>query len=118
MSTPTVHTFYQSNIPTRMVEAQARVFTHLDIPLKQWKDDKTTHCEWINTVMRDESLGPLTIIADIDAFPLSRAGFDRLVAQRVAALWRVSRRLQTTKIPAGYMPRRCFWPYSAASITR
>jgi hypothetical protein len=107
MSTPTVHTFYQSNIPTRMVEAQARVFTHLDIPLKQWKDDKTTHCEWINTVMRDESLGPLTIIADIDAFPLSRAGFDRLVAQAsggaVAGLAQVANHKDPSRIYAAPM---------------
>ncbi|KIC21044.1 hypothetical protein [Leisingera sp. ANG-Vp] len=107
MTVPTVHTFYQSNIPSRMVEAQAQVFDHLGIPLKQWKDDKAQHCDWINTVMRDDSLGDLAVIADIDAFPLSRAGFDRLVAQAetgaVAGLAQVANHKDPTRIYAAPM---------------
>ena len=81
MTAPTVHSFYQSNIPARLVESQARVFAHLNIPLKQWQDDDSTHYDWINKIMRSDDLGPLAVIADIDAFPLSRRGFDMLIAQ-------------------------------------
>lgn len=116
MSTPTVHTFYKSNTPTRMVEAQAQVFAHLGIPLKQWKDDSATHCEWINTIMRDDSLGPLAIIADIDAFPLSRAGFDKLVAQAEAGAVAGLAQVANHKDPSRSTLHQCFWLCSAASI--
>ena len=32
---PTVHSFYRSNILPALLEAQVRVFAHLEIPLKQ-----------------------------------------------------------------------------------
>ncbi|MEH6644534.1 hypothetical protein [Sulfitobacter sp.] len=107
MTSPTVHTFYQSNIPDRMVEAQAQVFAHLGIPLKQWKDDNATHCDWINTLLRDETLDEIVMIADIDAFPLSREGYENMAAQAangmVAGLAQVSNHKDPDRIYAGPM---------------
>ncbi|MCA2011456.1 hypothetical protein LCM17_08185 [Cereibacter sphaeroides] len=77
---PTAYTFYQSNIDAALVEAQAAVFRHLEIPLVQELDDKVDHAAWLTRTMRNDSLGDLAVVADIDAFPLSRAGYERIVA--------------------------------------
>jgi len=77
---PTTYSFYQSNVDPALVEAQASVFAHLGIPLVQDLDDKTDHAGWLTRILRDDSLGDLAVIADIDAFPLNRAGYQRLVA--------------------------------------
>lgn len=126
MTDPTVHTFYKSNIPTEMVEAQARVFAHFDIPLKQWLDDASTHCDWINRVLRDDSLGELAVIADIDAFPLSRAGYDKVVTQAqggaLAGLAQVANHKDPTRIYAAPMfmavQRRVYTELGAPSMCR
>lgn len=81
MTDPTVHSFYRDNIPTEMLEAQARVFDHFGVPLKQWRDNKSTHAGWMAELMGSDHGDDVTIIADIDAFPLSRAGYDRMVTR-------------------------------------
>lgn len=77
---PTTYTFYQSNVDRRIVEAQASVFAHLGIPLVQQLDDSLDHAGWLTSIMRDDSLGNLAVVADIDAFPLCLAGYRRLTA--------------------------------------
>lgn len=74
----TTYTVYQSNVDTDIVAAQATVFAHLGIPLVQELDDRTNHATWLTKIMRDDSLGELAGVADIDAFPLSLAGYERL----------------------------------------
>jgi hypothetical protein len=107
MTLPTVHTFYKSNIDPELVSWQARVFETLGIPLKQWLDDSASHHEWLNRIFRDDSLGEQVIVADIDAFPLSRAGFDRfldLCAQHdVVGLAQVANHKDPSKIYAAPM---------------
>ncbi|WP_127109033.1 hypothetical protein [Pararhodobacter zhoushanensis] len=77
---PTTYTFYQSNIDPQLVEAQAAVFHHLGIPLVQELDDKIDHSGWLTRTFRNDDLGPLAVVADIDAFPLSLAGYQHLIA--------------------------------------
>ncbi len=77
-SLPTTYTFYQSNIDRALVEAQAAVFAHLEIPLVQQLDDKLNHGRWMTGIMRDNSLGDLAVVADIDAFPLNREAYRKL----------------------------------------
>lgn len=107
MNKPVVHSFYQSNIPQQMVETQAAVFDALGIPLKQWKDDQATHCDWINTILRDDGLGDVAVIADIDAFPLNVAGYARMVEQAdtgaLAGLAQVANHKDPTHIYAAPM---------------
>lgn len=78
-SLPATYSFYRSNIDAQLVEAQASVFAHLDIPLVQQLDDSLDHAAWLTRTMRDDSLGKLAVVADIDAFPLSAAGYRRLI---------------------------------------
>lgn len=104
---PTAYTFYQSNIDAALVEAQAAVFRHLEIPLVQERDDKVDHASWLTRTMRNDSLGDLAVVADIDAFPLSRAGYERLVGMArdgaVAGLAQVANHKNPDHIYAGPM---------------
>lgn len=107
MADVTVHSFYRSNIAPQMVAAQAAVFEHLGIPLKQWLDDDLKHCNWIDQILRDESDGDLAVIADIDAFPLTRTAFDLFVQSAeggaVTGMAQVANHLDPTRIYAGPM---------------
>lgn len=75
---PSTYTFYKSNVDPMIVEAQAAVFAHLEIPLVQQLDDTLDHSAWLTNTMRDDNLGELAVVADIDAFPLNRGGYLRL----------------------------------------
>jgi hypothetical protein len=104
---PTVHSFYRSNIAPEIIEAQAKVFSHFDVPLKQWKDDTLSHGDWVDQLMRDSTGEDTVVIADIDAFPLSRAGYNRMVdeAERgiVTGLAQVANHKDPNRIYAGPM---------------
>lgn len=107
MSDPTVHSYYRSNIAPELVEAQARVFEHLEIPLRQWKDDSASHSDWIDRIFRDDSLDDVVMVADIDAFPLKRSGYERMVAEaragQVTGLAQVANHKDPNRIYAGPM---------------
>lgn len=79
MTLPAVHSFYRDNISAELVAAQARVFDHFGIPLHQWRDNKQSHAGWMANLLGSDHGSDVAIIADIDAFPLSRAGYDELV---------------------------------------
>lgn len=81
---PTAFTYYQSNVDPALVEAQAAVFAHLGIPLVQQLDDRRDHAAWLTATLRDDSLGELAVVCDIDAFPLNLAGYQRLIAAAMA----------------------------------
>lgn len=123
---PTVHTFYRSNIAPEMVEAQSNVFQHLGIPLKQWLDDTTTHCEWIDQILRSESEDDLAVIADIDAIPLNRNGFQSMVdmaaSGALVGLAQVANHKDPNRLYAGPMfmaiSRRVFRELGAPSSCR
>ena len=106
MTTPTVHTYYRDNIPAQLVKAQARVFEHFGIPLKQWLDNTLSHAEWLEQMLSNPT-DDITVIADIDAFPLTRAGFDALVESAangaLAGLSQVANHKDPTRIYAGPM---------------
>lgn len=74
------YSYYQSNVDPRLVEAQAKVFAHLGIPLVQQRDDTVDHAGWLTRVMRDDGAGDLAVVADIDAFPITLSGYERLTA--------------------------------------
>lgn len=103
----TTYTFYQSNVDADIVAAQAAVFAHLGIPLVQELDDGTNHAGWLTKIMRDDSLGELAVVADIDAFPLSLAGYERLTglarAGNVSGLAQVANHKDPDHIYAGPM---------------
>lgn len=104
---PTTHTFYRSNIDPQLVEAQAAVFAHLGIPLVQQLDDSLDHACWLTRTMRDDSLGELAVVADIDAFPLSLSGYSRLIelalSGSVAGLAQVANHKNPDHVYAGPM---------------
>ena len=104
---PTTYSFYQSNVDPQLVEAQAAVFRHLGIPLVQELDDKTDHPGWLTRTFRNDSLGPLAVVADIDAFPLSLSGYQRLIAAAeagsVAGLAQVANHKNPDHLYAGPM---------------
>ena len=77
---PATRSYYQSNVDPALVEAEAAVFAHLGIPLVQERDDRIDHAAWLTRTLRDDTQGGLAVVADIDAFPLSRTGYERLIA--------------------------------------
>ncbi|MGC1505942.1 MAG: hypothetical protein WA782_17610 [Sulfitobacter sp.] len=81
MSTPVVQTYYRKNIPAELVAAQARVFAHFGIPLNQCLDDSLSHAGWMARTLSQPQTSDVVVIADIDAFPLSRGAFDHMVAE-------------------------------------
>lgn len=80
MVTPTVQTYYRDNIPSELVTAQARVFEHFGIPLTQCLDNTLSHSGWMERTLAEPQIDDVVVIADIDAFPLSRDAFDNMVA--------------------------------------
>lgn len=104
---PTVHSFYNDKISSQLVEAQAKVFAHFNIPLKQWHINGITHCKWIEDIYNDHSDGEIAVIADIDAFPLSRSAYEDLVATArsgsIVGLAQVANHKQPDHVYAGPM---------------
>lgn len=107
MSTPVVQSYYRDNIPTELVNAQAKVFAHLGIPLNQCLDNSLSHAGWMAQVLASPPEGDVVVIADIDAFPLSRDAFDRMVAQAregaLVGLSQVANHKDPNRIYAGPM---------------
>ncbi|MEO0379999.1 MAG: hypothetical protein AAF252_06980 [Pseudomonadota bacterium] len=104
---PTVHSFYRYNIEPRLLEAQKRVFDHFDVPLKQWRNDNDSHGSWMDSLLADDSLDDTVVVADIDAFPMSYAAYENIVAKAeagaIAGLAQNTLDKDTTKIFAAPM---------------
>lgn len=107
MTTPMVHTYYRDNIPARLVQAQARVFDHFGVPLTQWLDNKLSHAQWLEKILGNPQGDGPVVVADIDAFPLSRLGFDHLVARAtegaLVGLSQVANHKDPSRVYAGPM---------------
>ncbi|MDO6728169.1 hypothetical protein Q4544_14615 [Cognatishimia sp. 1_MG-2023] len=105
--TPVVHSYYRSNIAPEMLKAQADVFEHFGVPLKQWKDDSRNHGEWITHVMREAKPDEVVMIADIDAFPLSFEAYNDMASKAqqgaLAGLAQVANHIDKSKLYAGPM---------------
>lgn len=101
-----VHSYYRDNIPPVIVDMQARVFDHFDIPLTQHLDNSTSHAAWLDAML-SQSGDETVVFADIDAFPLSRGSYDRLVeladAGALTGLAQVAEHKDPTRIYAGPM---------------
>lgn len=123
---PTVHSFYNDKISSQLVEAQAKVFAHFNIPLKQWHINGITHCKWIEDIYDDHSDGEIAVIADIDAFPLSRGAYEDLVATAqsgsIVGLAQVANHKQPDHVYAGPMflalKRQTYQDLGAPSLSR
>lgn len=76
---PIVLSPYMSNASRELLDAQRRVFAHLNVPLEQVCIDGTAHGAWMDNVAKSEDAGTV-VFADIDAFPLTRAAHERAVA--------------------------------------
>lgn len=76
---PKVFTFYQRNIPAAVLQGQRAVFDHFGIELVQVQDDSISHGDWVTGIFAPKG-DDIVVVADIDAFPLNRAAFDRMVA--------------------------------------
>ncbi|MEW9919896.1 hypothetical protein AB2B41_09790 [Marimonas sp. MJW-29] len=104
---PTVQSFYRNNIPARLVDAQARVFDHFGIALNQCLDNSLSHATWLERTLAKASDEDVVVIADIDAFPLSREAFDRMVGQArkgaLVGLSQVANHKDPNRIYAGPM---------------
>lgn len=79
MSAPMVHSLYWGNVDPTILAAQAAVFDHLGIPLTQDLRDGMQHGAWMDEVLGGAGDG-VVVFCDIDAVPLDRSAFDRLVA--------------------------------------
>lgn len=106
---PPVHTFYRSNISPDIVECQAKVFKHLGIELIQCLDDSMSHSDWLDWIFNTDR--DLTVVCDIDAFPLSRAAYirfvDRIRLGAVVGLEQVANHLDPCAAYAGPMFLGC-----------
>jgi hypothetical protein len=101
----TAHAPYDDRIDPRIVAAQARVFAHFDIPLVQERLEGG-HGGWLNGLAGREPDGQFCSV-DIDAFPLSRAAFDRAVTSarqgHIFGLAQVANQFDPTELYAGPM---------------
>jgi hypothetical protein len=101
----TAHAPFDDRIDPRIVAAQARVFAHFDIPLVQ-EPLEGGHGGWLNGLAGREADG-VFCACDIDAFPLSRAAFDRAVTAasqgHIFGLAQVANQFDPTEIYAGPM---------------
>ncbi|MEO8531788.1 MAG: hypothetical protein ABI459_11225, partial [Deltaproteobacteria bacterium] len=73
----TVLSPYNDKIDARIVAGQARVFAHLGVPLVQ-ADLQGSHEEWLDREIA-ACQTDVFCTADIDAFPLTRAAYDRAI---------------------------------------
>lgn len=103
---PVVYSFYRGNIPASVISSQKAVFDHFDIPLRQQRNDKLTHGKWVDDIFT-HGTDDIVIIADIDAFPLSRAAYEALCAiaeeGAVVGLAQVANHKDPDRIYAGPM---------------
>lgn len=106
---PPVYSFYRSNISPDIIESQAKVFKHLGIDLIQCLDDRVTHSDWLDRVFNEGR--DLTVVCDIDAFPLSRAAYIRFIERvqlgAVVGLEQVANHLDLSATYAGPMFLGC-----------
>ncbi len=104
---PPVRSYYRSNISETLLSAQRSVFAHLGIALDQCFDEQATHAEWLDKVFEEAKASDIVVVADIDAFPLSRAAYEHLIdsARRgaIAGLAQVANHKNPNKIYAGPM---------------
>lgn len=117
MTLPTVHSFYRSNIPDVILSGQRAVFDHLGIELRQHHDDKVSHGQWMQRLFETVD-DEIIVVADIDAFPLSRTAFQKIceVARNggLAGLAQVANHKDPDRIYAGPM----FLAVSRATYTQ
>ena len=106
-TTPTVHSYYRYNIEPRLLDAQARVFDHLGVPLVQDRNDRLDHAGWMNDLLTRDDLDDVVVVADIDAYPLKFDAYASLVAAAergaVAGLAQTTNHKDPTKIYAAPM---------------
>jgi len=106
---PPVYSFYRSNISPDIIESQAKVFKHLGIDLIQCLDDRVSHSDWLDRVFNEDR--NLTVVCDIDAFPLSRVAYirfiDRVRLGAVVGLEQVANHLNPSVTYAGPMFLGC-----------
>ncbi len=79
MTEPIVRSAYWDNMNSRIVTSQAKVFAELGIPLVQENTTGEHHGDWMTRIANscdDEIL----LFCDIDAFPLTRAAYEKAVA--------------------------------------
>lgn len=104
MTTPIVRTLYHSNIDDRIIEHQKSVFDYLDIPLEQCLSNETSHGEWLDKAIHATDTD-LLIFCDIDAFPVSRDAFDKMIAAArsgaIVGLAHVANHLDPSHLYAG-----------------
>lgn len=107
MNPPVAHSFYRSNIPKELLRAQRNVFAHFNIPLKQWHCDSMSHAAWMEWLLAQPGDSQPMVICDIDAFPLDRGAYDRLVARAsdgvLIGLAQVANHKDPSRIYAGPM---------------
>ena len=124
-SAPRVHTFYQSNIPAGVLAGQKAVFTHFAIPLVQTLDNSIEHGTWVTRLFA-ETTDDIIVLADIDAFPLSRAAYDSMIARaaegELVGLAQVANHKAPDRIYAGPMflaiKRSLYHELGAPALTR
>lgn len=106
-SSPLVRSFYNSKISPRLVESQSAVFKHLDIPLQQDLDDSQNHAGFMEAILRDGPDDEIVVIADIDAFPMTRRFYAHVVetaaAGEIIGLAQVANHKDPTRLYAGPM---------------
>ena len=62
-------TLYWGNISPKLVEAQARVFRHLDLPIEQHCQTGLEHGAFLQGVMESLAEDEIMVFIDIDCFP-------------------------------------------------
>ncbi|GAB1481078.1 hypothetical protein MASR2M74_36610 [Paracoccaceae bacterium] len=122
---PRVHTFYQSNIPPGVLAGQKAVFAHFEIPLVQEMDNSIEHGTWVTRLFAGAP-DDIIVLADIDAFPLSRRAFDAMIeraeAGELVGLAQVANHKDPSRIYAGPMflaiRRSLYHDLGAPALTR
>lgn len=98
---------YWDNVEPSLVQGQANVFKALGVPLQQHRAHRVPHGAWMDQVVQKQPEDAVIVFCDIDAFPLSRAAFDRAVsvarADGVFGLAQFSNHKPTTDLYAGPM---------------
>jgi hypothetical protein len=102
-----VYSLYWSNLDKDIVDLQKKVFDHLGIPLVQELRDKMPHGIWMDDVIKRASDSDIVIIADIDAFPLNYAAYEKAITSaannEIFGLAQAANHLQRDKIYAAPM---------------
>ena len=78
-SPATTYSLYWANVPSEIVCGQQGVFAALGIELVQQQLDRKPHGAWMTEVLESSATDGIVVFCDIDAFPLSRAAFERAV---------------------------------------